>query len=150
MSGERLRQSGKDDAALLHPGNYLKKEDLRGKTVTVTIEDIDPDHVLNTADGSQEMKPALHFVESEKILILNKGNTQALVDLYGANMTNWIGKKIAIWNNPDVEFAGRRVGGIRIKSAPPQQRNGRRVDADEEEQYYKETLQDMDNDAPPF
>jgi len=120
MAGERLRASGIHDAELLHPSNYLKKEDLQGKDVTVTIEDIEPGHELaKGGTGKKEKKPVLFFVGKAKMMVLNKENKTTLVELYGGRVADWIGKRITLWNDPSVKFGGRRVGGLRIRPTTP-------------------------------
>jgi len=90
------------------PGDYLKAEDLHGKSVTLTIQDVAIEQL-----GSDE-KPCVSFKGTKKKLALNKTNFQTIVDLLGEEDTDdWTGKKITLIP-AKTEFQGRRVACIRI------------------------------------
>ena len=91
-------------------GNYLKKEDLRGPA-KVTIVEVRAESVLN----GERRKLVVQFKEFEKALILNKTNIKRLTQMFGtSNTAAWRGP-VTIYVETDVEFAGRVVGGIRLR-----------------------------------
>jgi len=64
-----------------------------------------------------EMKFALAFNECAKPLILNTTNVQVIAKILASEETdNWIGKQIVLYDDPNVSFGGRLVGGIRVRA----------------------------------
>lgn len=101
----------------LLPSTYLKKEDFPAPQL-LTIARLERVNVA--MDGQPpEYKWALHFTELDRALVLNTVNIQTLAALYGDETDHWIGQKIVAYNDPSVMFAGRMVGGIRLR-APKQ------------------------------
>jgi hypothetical protein len=96
------------------PSKYLKKEDLNGKRVLVTIDRVE---VEDVGQGEQqERKPVVYFDEYEKGLVLNKGNADAMTEAAGGDdeMDNWRGVRVVLYVDANVMFAGKRVGGLRV------------------------------------
>lgn len=90
-------------------GNYLKAEDLQGKTVRVTIEEVE---VKEFDDGK---KIILKFKDRDKQLVANKTNCAIIAEVLGDDDTdNWIGGEIALYTKK-VEFQGGLVPAIRVK-----------------------------------
>lgn len=93
-------------------GNYLRKEDLDGP-VSVTITNVWSEAVLNAG----RKKLVVSFREFEKPLILNKTNIKRLARIFGTGDTvTWRGP-VTLYVEAGVEYAGRVVGGIRIRPA---------------------------------
>ena len=102
-------------------GNFLKKEDLDGET-TVTLIAVRAEEMPN----STRRKLVAQFAEFEKPLILNSTNIKRLCALFGSrNTAHWRGA-IALYVDEQVEYAGTRVGGIRVKE--PSRNGGSRED----------------------
>lgn len=104
--------------AELLPSTYLKKEDFP----TPALLTIDRLERVNVAPEGQppENKWALYFAELERALVLNSTNIQTLGALLGDDTDNWIGHKTVAYHDPSVAYAGKLVGGIRLR-APKQQ-----------------------------
>lgn len=98
----------------MFPKNFLAKEDIVQPT-TATIRSVTQEEVAG--DGGKELKAVIHFNGNLKQMILNRGNAQTLCDLYGDDSTAWHGRQIEIYVDPSVMFAGKRVGGLRLR--PP-------------------------------
>ena len=137
----------------LSTSKYRTKEDVgTGRLVTITgykqqdvSKESDPSdvrYILTLDDG----KP-----EGCKPVVLNKTNGNRIAEIMhtihgvtrdlqqdedgemcpaNEQFQNWTGKKIILWNNPDIEFQGKRTGGIRVREpasttpgtmSPPQQ-----------------------------
>ena len=90
------------------PSTSIKASDLQGKTRTLTIMDCRMDKI-----GDDE-KPFLFFRETDKSLVLNKTNSQALADAYTPETSSWIGKPIEMFSMK-VSYAGSMVDGIRLR-----------------------------------
>jgi len=68
-------------------------------------------------------KMCLCFRETEKPLVLNVTNGRRIKTYYAKGeeeIEKWVGVKVKLWNDPEVEFAGELTGGIRV-SIPQQQ-----------------------------
>ncbi len=94
-------------------GSYLQKEDI-SDPVIVTINSA-KEESLNESERS---KLILHFKEFEKGLVSNVTNINVLIDILKSDETDdWIGKRIVLYVDNNVMFAGKRVGGIRVRAA---------------------------------
>jgi len=99
---------------------YLSKEDVTGETV-VELVGVQP----QSLPGANRRKLVAQLAGFEKQLILNSTNIQVLVKLFGTTHTaHWRGR-VTLYVDPHVTYAGRRVGGIRIKPAAPLASAGR-------------------------
>jgi len=97
-------------------GNYLTGKGWPpNKDVTVTIASVEIAHL-----EGEDPKPALSFKGKDKQLLLNKTNAATLVDAYGDEMDNWIGKPITIFRMM-VTFQGQPVPALRVRIPPQQQ-----------------------------
>ena len=94
---------------------YLKKEDC-GKGILVTIQEVTQENVAKQGDP-EELKFCLWFQESEKPLVLNSTNGNIIAQITGEEDTdNWAGHKIVLYHDPNIQFAGKLVGGIRVRA----------------------------------
>lgn len=96
------------------PSRYLSKEDVpqpvRAIIVSVVKEGI------KTEKGT-ESRPVMHFQGASKPMILNTTNWGICEESYGEDSDAWIGKPVWIYTDPNVMFAGRKIGGLRFKIA---------------------------------
>lgn len=84
----------------------------------VTIEGVKPE-VLTAPGGSKSRRPVVKLHKTEKALVLNKTNAKAIAGMYGHDTREWVGKRIAIYADPDVKFGREKVGGIRVRPTVP-------------------------------
>ncbi len=68
----------------------------------------------------------MHFQEVDKPCVLNSTNGQIIASITKSEDTdNWAGHKIVLYDDPNVSFGGKLVGGIRVRAprnvAPPVQ-----------------------------
>ena len=71
---------------------WLKAEELKGRHVSLEIEQAEL--VTFGSDDPKEHKIGLFFKNRERGIVLNKTNTKKLVDTWGAETDEWIGKSI--------------------------------------------------------
>lgn len=88
---------------------YLRASDLV-KPQLVTIERVDEEEM---PDG--EISVVVYFTEVPSGIVLNKGHKVFLVESFSDETDNWVGHAIVIYNDPNVEYQGRRTGGIRMR-----------------------------------
>ena len=94
---------------------FLKKEDV-DPPVLVTIDRVAQNNVAMQG-VDPEMKWCLYFLEMDKPMVMNSTNLHLAGNACGSDDTDdWIGKKIVLYNDPNVSFGGKLTGGIRIRS----------------------------------
>lgn len=74
------------------PSKYLKAEDLKGRTHSVTIERVEREEMN---DGKS--KPTVYFRGVVKGVVLNKTNATLIASLYGPDTNAWIGQPIMVF-----------------------------------------------------
>lgn len=95
---------------------YLKKEDV-GRGVLATVRSFAQANV-GLEGQPEKLRWCMYFSELDKPLILNSTNIQLCELAFGSDDTDdWIGKKIVLYNDPNVSMQGKLVGGIRVRAA---------------------------------
>lgn len=94
---------------------YLKQSDV-GEDTVVTIVKVGKANVARKGD-EPEYKWLVRFEEFEKPMVLNSTNIKRLAKACDSEDTDdWVGKKATLYVDPDVEFGGNIVGGLRIRA----------------------------------
>lgn len=96
----------------LWPSKYVKADDLEDRSVTVTIEQVKIEKMVN--DDREVNKPVLYFREAEKALILNKTNGMIIAQLYGPETDKWVGKRITLYGKV-IPYFGEPRNCIRVR-----------------------------------
>jgi hypothetical protein len=99
----------------LKDSRFLTKHDVE-PDVLATIKSYEK---VNVAMESQapETKWTLWFKELPKPLVLNSTNGQLIAAITGSEEAeDWIGKKVVLYNDKAVSFAGKITGGIRVRA----------------------------------
>lgn len=101
-------------AKFIAPSQYLSAGDLSPDEDTIlTVRSHTRESLYQ--DGRTKTKPVLYFDEVESGWTVNKGNGKILCDLFGDETDSWVGRKIALYVDPNVEYDGDRVSGIRVR-----------------------------------
>lgn len=91
---------------------FLRKEDFPDDQVctvkTVRLEDLE-------SDGKKEERWILYFREYPKGMVLNITSIRVLEAAFGDDTDYWVGKKATVYVDPNVSFAGKVVGGLRLR-----------------------------------
>jgi hypothetical protein len=99
---------------------YLKQSDVEDE-ITVTVVKVGKANVAKKGEEA-EYKWLIRFQEFEKPMVLNSTNIKRLAKACDSEDTDgWIGKQVVLYVDPDVEFAGNIVGGLRIRAKPKAQ-----------------------------
>lgn len=94
---------------------YLKQSDVEEDTV-VTVEKVGKANVAPKGE-EPEHKWLIRFTEFPKPMVLNSTNIKRLAKACDSEDTDdWTGKQVILYVDPDVEFAGNVVGGLRIRA----------------------------------
>lgn len=99
----------------MRESKFLKKEDV-GVGALMTVNGCEQYNVAMEG-APPEHKWCLTFEESDKPLVLNSTNIQLCERIFGSDDTDvWVGKKIVLYTDPNVSYAGNVVGGIRVRA----------------------------------
>ena len=94
---------------------YLKREDVGEDGTVLTIEKFERVNVA-MEDATPEFKWVCHFREQDRPMVMNTTNIQLAEKMFNSDDTDdWIGKRLIAYNDPNVAFGGKLVGGIRIR-----------------------------------
>lgn len=98
------------------PSKFLKKSDTTEAGKIVTVQSLSSTNV--GSPDKPEDKWTMSFVELDKPLVMNKTNLKRAAVIFNSKQTeDWIGKKVNLYFDPMVEFAGEIKGGLRLKPA---------------------------------
>lgn len=101
---------------------YLEGEELKGSTLTLTIEDIRQEK-MKSRKGKEESKWVLYFQETSKGFVMNKTNAKRIAILYGKMTGDWAGKQITLYTE-EVRAFGETHNALRVAIATPNNGNG--------------------------
>lgn len=122
---------------------YLKQSDVEDEVI-VTIAKIGKGNIAKEND-EPEYKWMIKFNEFKKPMVLNSTNIKRLARACGSeDSDDWAGKQVVLYVDPDVEFAGNVVGGLRIKAVRQEPAEPRRQAA----KPTGSTFDQMDDDIP--
>jgi hypothetical protein len=133
----------------VYGGSYLKAEDLKGREVGVTIDEVTYTKV------DEKKRAVLHFVGKDKQLLLNVTNANMIAELLGSDeMDEWVGKRLTLYT-ARVDFQGKRVDAIRVKKYKPSAAAAKSKQQPEPEpeapdDELPDNTPDYDSDEPPF
>lgn len=112
---EQLKEQPVAKIGEMIESKYLKQSDVSEDTV-VTVEKVGKANVAPKGEEA-EFKWLIRFEEFPKPMVLNSTNIKRLAKACDSDDTEeWIGQKVVLFVDPDVEFAGNVVGGLRIRS----------------------------------
>ena len=95
---------------------YLTKDDVGEEGVNLTIAGFKLKAVGHGDTADQRC--IMGFVENVKPMVVNKTNMGRVKRITGATTTGEArGKTINVYNDPEVEYAGKLTGGIRVRPA---------------------------------
>jgi hypothetical protein len=91
---------------------FLRKEDFDEDQIC-TIKGCKLEDVGR--DDNPEQRWTLYFREHAKGMVLNVTTIRVLEQSYGGDSDLWIGKPVTVYVDPNVSFAGKVVGGLRLR-----------------------------------
>jgi hypothetical protein len=97
-------------------GSYLKADDLNGRRVRVTIEDVTMEEIGH--DDKKERRAVAHFEGKDKGLVLNKTNWSILEEVCNSqDSDDWAGYTVTLYV-AKVDYQGKRVPAVRVSDQP--------------------------------
>lgn len=100
--------------------SYLRADSFMGQPAqNLTIASVEIEEI----GQDKEEKPVLYFEELELGMVLNKTNITRLEEMSIArggtrDSDDWIGMRVQMYHDPEIAYAGKRVGGLRFREAP--------------------------------
>ena len=91
-------------------GNYLGQVDV-DKPTAVTLEWTKKVDI----QGEEQPKRIIKFREFEKPMIMNKTNLRMLAHIHGNTVPDSWKDPVMLYVDPDIEFGGKIVGGLRFR-----------------------------------
>lgn len=106
------------DYETLYPGRFLKKETLAAPKV-IRIMAVN----VTQLEGEKGIEPKVVLkykaADGEGEIVWCKTNAALTAEVLGdRDYDKWINRLITIWNNPQVDLKGKKVGGIRVCGSP--------------------------------
>lgn len=103
----------------MFPSKYLQASEIEGRVIALVV-----DHFQMEPMPDGEMKPVLYFQKAKKGLVLNSTNADFLFSLRD-DAQEWGGLTVEMYHDPNVSYAGRKTGGIRLRA--PSKSTAKRV-----------------------
>lgn len=125
-------------------GKWMNASDI-GRGIRTTISEVTEEEVGQGAE--KKIKLVCWFKDQDKGLVLNKTNGTILAEIYGDETDDWAGKRV-ILKTQKVEFAGRRVDGIRIDEDATKSAAQSAIGAPTKKPAPPVTQQEVDDNVP--
>lgn len=88
--------------------DQLNADDLIGGPRTITISRV------RASESTPEQPVEIHIEGSDKPYKPCKSMRRVMVSLWGADASQYVGRSMTLYLDPEVQFGGMKVGGIRI------------------------------------
>jgi hypothetical protein len=121
---------------------YLKQSDVEGE-ITVTVQSLKKVNVARD-DEDPEYRWTVKFHEFDKPMVLNATNIKRMGKALGDDTEEWVGNSVILYVDPDIEFGGNVVGGLRVKAIT------RTVARPAGMKSVRDINAELDDAAPPF
>lgn len=93
--------------AIAPKSDQINAEDLVGRTITVTVRDVQ-------IRAGQEQPISVAVEESDKVFRPCKTTARLMVQAWGPDASKYAGRKMTLYRDPSVKWGGVAIGGIRI------------------------------------
>jgi len=105
--------------------NYLRVQDLK-QPVAATIASVTAEEFGREGE-KKEKKLVVYFKEFDQGLVISKTVINQIAALAESEETDdWIGKEVELFADLSVMYAGKRVGGIRVRQVSPTEAGGKK------------------------
>lgn len=94
-------------SVIVAKSDQINADDLLGKTMTIVVKDV-------IIKGGQEQPVSIVFEGSDKVFRPCKSMSRVLVNAWGADAKQYVGRSMTLYRDPSVRWGGLEVGGIRI------------------------------------
>lgn len=102
------------DASQTYQSRFLAKTDFE-QPRRLTILDTE---MYEVGDNGEE-KPGVTFEALERPMIFNRSNWSVLIEAFGKDTEAWRGKVVIVGVDPNIRYAGKKVGGLVVRIPQP-------------------------------
>lgn len=103
-----------DDLKAMYGGRMLSTDDIGDRKIRTKIQKVRKEEVRKD-DGTKQWRLVLSLESLDKSMVVNATIKDVLVAALGRVPSKWIGASVGIFVDPNVMFAGKRVGGVRLR-----------------------------------
>jgi hypothetical protein len=104
----------------LNNSRFLSKGDVIEEPIVATIAYVEKQNIAPAGQPPVENYVVVFEEDDVKPLVLKKTNGNLIAAMFGKpNSEDWTGKKIEAYWNPEIQFGGEMVGGIRVRKPAP-------------------------------
>jgi hypothetical protein len=107
-----------NDLDLAYGSKYLGVMDLGSHRIRSRIQKVRKQELTDN-EGRKKMKFLIYFDALDKPLALNTTNKDELVRGLGRVPANWISASVGLYVDPNIMFAGKKTGGVRLRVLEP-------------------------------
>jgi hypothetical protein len=93
---------------------FLKQSDFPQDRL-LTIVGVKRENIAKE-DEAPEYRWTVKFKELDKPMVANSTNLKRIFRICGDDTDDWTGKRIVVYVDPDIEFGGKVVGGLRVRA----------------------------------
>jgi hypothetical protein len=108
------------DLETMYGGRFLSSSDIGDRKIRTKIQKVGKEE-LSKKDGTKRWRLVLSFESLDKPMVVNATIKDLLVATLGRVPAKWIGASVGVFVDPTVMYAGKRVGGIRLRVLGPAQ-----------------------------
>src|SRR5512146_1779354 len=94
------------------PRKFISKEDVATPVRAVIASVVQRE--IGFGDET-ELKTIMEFENGVKPMVLNSTNWDILEGAFGPESDAWVGKAVTLYNDPLVMYAGKKIGGVRVR-----------------------------------
>jgi hypothetical protein len=127
---------------------YLKQSDIPDP-VTVTIQSLKKVNVARD-DEAPDYRWTVKFSEFDKSMVYNTTNIKRTAKALGDDTEDWLGKQMQLYVDPDIEFGGNIVGGLRVRGLQRKPVAKRKPEDDAFMDEANRKFDDAADDSVPF
>jgi hypothetical protein len=106
------------DYSVLYPSRFMKKEALESPKV-IRITKVTATVLEGEKGAENKVVVAYKALDGEGEIVWCKTNAELTAHALGTrDYEKWVGRLLTIYNNPNVDLGGKKVGGIRVWGSP--------------------------------
>ncbi len=108
------------DHESMYGSRFLSTGDIGDRKIRTKILKVRKEE-LRKDDGTKRWRLVLSFESLDKPLVVNATTKDLLVTTLGRVPAKWVGASVGIFVDQNVMYAGKRVGGVRLRVLEPAQ-----------------------------
>ncbi len=105
------------DSVVKSESKYLSQVDLPDDSLVLTMNGFSQEETQGF-DGKSETLTLMHFLGDHKPMVIKPTNRDILKELGFKTAGDCRAREITVWIDHTVKYAGRKVGGLRLRAAP--------------------------------